>query len=83
MEKLTLEEYKALGDAIKQANKNLKLIQKFLLIKDITFTTTSSGNLIDALSNVMCDLDNLSHALENKMDDDYLNDVIDTIDYFN
>lgn len=83
MEKLTLEEYKALGDAIKQANKNLKLIQKFLLIKDITFTTASSGNFIDALSNVMCDLDNLSHALENKMDDDYLNDIIDTIDYFN
>lgn len=83
MEKLTLEEYKALGEAVKQANKNLKLIQKFLLIKDITFTTASSGNFIDALSNVMCDLDNLSHALENKMDDDYLNDIIDTIDYFN
>ena len=83
MEKLTLEEYKALGEAVKQANKNLKLIQKFLLIKDIAFTTASSGNFIDALSNVMCDLDNLSHALENKMDDDYLNDIIDTIDYFN
>ena len=35
MESLTLEEYKALGEAIKQANKNLKLIQKFLLIKNI------------------------------------------------
>lgn len=83
MEKLTLEEYKALGEAIKHANKNLKFIQKFIIIKDIDFRQACNGDFVEVLGNVMCDLDNMAHSLEDKMDEDYCNDIIDTIDFFN
>jgi len=83
MEKLTLEEYKALGEAIKQANKNMKLIQKFIIIKDIEYRTACTDDLVNALGSLICDLDNLSHSLEDKMDEDYLNDIIETIGFFN
>ena len=83
MESLTLEEYKALGEAIKQANKNLKLIQKFLLIKNINYISASTGDFLDAICNVCCDLSNLSNTLEDKMDEDYYGEIANTIDFFN
>ncbi len=83
MEKLTLEEYKALGEAIKQANKNMKLIQKFIIIKDLEYRAACTDDLADALGGIMCDLDNLSHSLEDKMDEDYLDEIVETIDFFN
>lgn len=83
MEKVTLEEYKALGEAIKQASKNLKLVQKFIFIKDIEFRTASAGVFTEAISNVICDLDNLSSSLEDQMDEDYMNDIVETIGFFN
>jgi len=83
MEKLTLEEYKALGEAIKQANKNLKLIQKLMIFKDIECRTACTTDLVNALGGLMCDLGNLSHSLENQMDEDYCNDIVETIEFFN
>lgn len=94
MEKLTLEEYKALGEAIKKANKNLKLIQKFIDLKELdnisdNFQTTDweSGpramSLTEAIGKLSCDLSNFAFSLESSMDEDYCNDILETIDFFN
>jgi hypothetical protein len=84
-EKLTLEEFKVLGEALKSTSKNLKLIEKILSTVDIHVHTEVSGykSLFDVIGYFTCDLENLSRQLEEIMDEGYPDKIIETIDFFN
>jgi len=82
--KLTLEEYEALGKALKDSYKSLKLVRKILSkINYETVLDSSEDDFIEHLGLVLCDLSNLRYDLENMMDKDFPNDAIKTIDFFN
>jgi hypothetical protein len=81
---LTIEEYKALGKAIKKATKHLKLIRKVILEKDIDFTSDGFVEpLEDVLGKLVCDLSNFAYDLESHMDSEHPEQIIDTIEFFN
>jgi len=82
--KLTLEEYEALGKALKDSYKSLKLIRKILLKIDYEAVLDSSEDeFVEHLGLVLCDLTNLRYEFENETDKDFPNDALKTIDFFN
>jgi len=85
MEKLTLEEYEALGNAIKASMKNLKLIRKLLTKIDYSKIpdNCSEEDMVTFLGALICDLSNLSFEFEENMDVDYPDNLVETIEFFN
>ena len=82
-EKLTLEEYKTFGDAIKSAYKNLRLIEKLLSRTEIGVHASNTTSFVEHISEMACDLANLSCKLEDKMDTEHPDKIVETIEYFN
>lgn len=84
MEKLTIEDYKALGEAIKQVKKNLKLISKLYELNGLDFVVDNfEEDLPPVISKLLCDLENFSYKLEADMDEYYPDDIKETIGFFN
>ncbi|AKB37381.1 hypothetical protein MSSAC_2791 [Methanosarcina siciliae C2J] len=78
-----LEEYKILGEAIKGASRNLRLIEKLLSQHDYKFTPANSAmDFLDHISAIVCDRSNLSYGLEKEMDEKYPGQITETIDFF-
>ncbi len=83
--KLSIEEYKALGNAFKSVNKNLKLIEKLLSRAEIDFVADVSDitGIFHLITCVSCNLDNLSRKIEDEMDDTYPLNILETNEFFN
>lgn len=82
-EKLTLEEYKTFGEAIKSAYKNLRLIEKLLSRAGLDVPANTTTGFVEQISTMVCDLANLSCKLEDKMDTEHPDKIVETIEYFN
>lgn len=84
MEKLTLEEYKALAEALKQSKSNLKLISKLYDLKGLDFVMDNFEDEIPSvIGKLLCDLENFRYKLEADMDEYYPDNITETICFFN